>query len=148
MADPVSFTQQNQVLLAAPGTESFVRPLPICRTENELISCWRLSWRERWEVLCHGRVYLRVLSQTSQPPVEIQAVESAVFLVDPRPAQRARLSLAVLCFALVGARLTPPSPEGFDRHGWFFIAGLGLAALWWSVLGEGIARWRGHRRAL
>jgi len=47
-----------------------VSDLPAFRADNETISCWRLTWRERLLLLFRGHVWLRVWGH--QPPVCIE----------------------------------------------------------------------------
>ena len=45
-------------------------PLPaIHKDDGRVITCWRLSWRERATILCKGRIYLTMLTfnQPLQP---------------------------------------------------------------------------------
>ena len=38
-------------------------PLPVHKTEEgEVISCWKLSWKERWQVLVGGKMWWSVLT--------------------------------------------------------------------------------------
>jgi len=67
MADPVDFKGSNLVLGAPEGVEN-VSPLPVFRTQAQVISCWKLSVAELAEVNRTGCVYLAVMGHT-QPPV-------------------------------------------------------------------------------
>lgn len=53
---PIPFPEQTMVL--ADKQEAF-RTLPAFQDEEETISLWRLSWRERLKALITGRVWLR-----------------------------------------------------------------------------------------
>ena len=72
---PVNFKQSNGSLLGGPketyDTELDVGDLPVCRTGNEVISCWELTWKERLIVLFLGQVWLRVHTQESHPPLSL-----------------------------------------------------------------------------
>ncbi|GAA4362120.1 hypothetical protein GCM10023185_29740 [Hymenobacter saemangeumensis] len=76
MATPVQFDEANTVLRAAPGTESWVRDLPIYRqyadgvNDQCVVSCWELSPEEQAEVARTGRVYFQCFG-TTHPPVSI-----------------------------------------------------------------------------
>lgn len=37
-------------------------PLPAYSDDRETISCWRLSWRERFQALVSGRLWLRQMN--------------------------------------------------------------------------------------
>lgn len=66
---PVEFPESNKVLLAPPGREKDIVPLPVWTDGEQCISCYRLSWKERFSALFFGRVWLSVLSGITQPPV-------------------------------------------------------------------------------
>jgi hypothetical protein len=76
MATPVEFPEQNTVLKAAPGTESWVRDLPIYRqypdgvNDQCVVSCWELSAEEVAEIVRTGRVYFQAFGPT-HPPVAL-----------------------------------------------------------------------------
>jgi hypothetical protein len=74
---PTTFPQANGTLGGGPaeryGTADDVVDLPVHRTGAEIISCWRLSWRERLAVLLSGRVWLRVLAARTHAPVAVDA---------------------------------------------------------------------------
>ena len=59
---PVEFKHQN-IVFAKDQPE--YQPLPSLRLdtpEGEVISCWRLSFKERLQVLVFGRVWLSLMS--------------------------------------------------------------------------------------
>lgn len=70
---PVTFKQSNTTLGGGPGdrfgTAEDVVDLAVYRNESEIISCWRPSLRERLVILFRGRVWLRVSTPTTHPPV-------------------------------------------------------------------------------
>jgi len=64
---PIEFKEQNCTY--AKNQLPYL-PLPVHKTEGgEVISCWHLSWRERFKVLFTGRVWHSVLvfNQLLQP---------------------------------------------------------------------------------
>lgn len=64
---PITFPQAN-VVYAKDQPEYL--PLPACRTpEGIMVSCWKLTWRERLRVLWTGRVFVSVMTfnQPLQP---------------------------------------------------------------------------------
>ncbi len=71
---PAHFKQENDALRGGPGerygTENEVVDLPIYRSDDEVISCWKGSWWERLRFLVTGRAWLRVIAQ-NHPPVEV-----------------------------------------------------------------------------
>lgn len=72
---PSSFPEANGTLSGGPaadyGTTDDVVDLPVHRGGGQIISCWRLSWRDRLRVLVGGRVWLHVLTRRTHPPVFI-----------------------------------------------------------------------------
>lgn len=40
---------------------------------EECVSCWRLSWRERFSALFFGRVWVSMLTGKTQPPAYVEA---------------------------------------------------------------------------
>lgn len=78
---PVQFPEANGRLSGGPaeayGTADDVVDLPVCRTGNQfgdqIISCWRLTWRDRLRVLVSGKVWLRVLARSTHAPVAVDA---------------------------------------------------------------------------
>jgi hypothetical protein len=79
MATPVNFPEQNAVLPPYPGTESWVRPLPIYRqypdgvNDQCVVSCWELSPEEIAEIVRTGKVYFQAFGST-HPPVSIHGI--------------------------------------------------------------------------
>ncbi len=69
---PIKFKQMNGI--AAEDQEEYV-DLPMHRTDTEVISCWKLTWKERLAVLFTGKVWLRMLCEPSQriTPSKLQA---------------------------------------------------------------------------
>ncbi len=63
---PVKFPEQN-VVFAKDQPEYL--PLPAWTNGQEVTSCWRLTWRERFAVLIKGRIWLTQLTfgQPLQP---------------------------------------------------------------------------------
>jgi len=60
--EPITFDQQN-VVFAEDQPEYL--PLPAWRgppPDGPVVSCWKLSWRERLEVLVGGKVWLKLLT--------------------------------------------------------------------------------------
>lgn len=66
---PVAFPESNKTLKAPPGKEAAIIELPVYTDGEQCISCYRLSWAERWSALFFGRAWLSVLSGQTQPPV-------------------------------------------------------------------------------
>lgn len=75
---PTKFPQANRNLGAPRGMPD-VRDLPVWSDGNECVSCWKMTWRERFSALIFGRVWLRVRFGATQPPVALH-VKRAIFL--------------------------------------------------------------------
>ena len=59
---PIKFKEQN-ITFAENQTEYM--PLPAFKndsTEGEVISCWKLSWKERFQIFFTGRLWVCLLS--------------------------------------------------------------------------------------
>lgn len=67
---PIEFPEANRGLTAPVGRPD-VQPLPVYTDGARCVSCWSLTWRERFALLFHGRVWLSVLSGATQPPVAL-----------------------------------------------------------------------------
>lgn len=70
--EPVEFPEQTMVW--AKNQPPYL-PLPAYTDERETISCWKLTWRERFRVLVSGRLWLRQMNfgaplQPQAPTVE------------------------------------------------------------------------------
>lgn len=75
---PSEFSQANGTLLGGPGAvcqgvEIGVADLPVYRNGEEVISCWKLSWRDRFRILLNGCLWLRVLAPRTHAPVCLQS---------------------------------------------------------------------------
>jgi hypothetical protein len=64
---PVSFPEQNMIF--AEGQAEYL-PLPAHRTpDGTVVTCWRMTWRERLKALFNGKVWFMTLTfnQPLQP---------------------------------------------------------------------------------
>lgn len=75
---PINFRRANGILTRGAQKFQDVGDLPVYRTayrsEPEVISCWRPSLRERLSVLFLGRVWLRISSPQTHPPVCLEGL--------------------------------------------------------------------------
>lgn len=73
---PIEFPEQS--LIIAENQKEYL-PLPAYRYQGdprgELVFCWKLSWRERLEVLLGGIIWHRVL--TFRQPLQPQVVQTS-----------------------------------------------------------------------
>ena len=66
---PIEFKQMNITFQKPHGfTDVQCGPLPALRHDNGIISCWKMSWRERIKVLFTGVIWFDVISY-NQPPI-------------------------------------------------------------------------------
>lgn len=63
---PIEFAEQT--IVWAKNQPPYL-PLPAYTNEQETISCWKLTWRERFQVLFSGKLWLRQMNfnQPLQP---------------------------------------------------------------------------------
>lgn len=74
--EPIKFEQVNKTLTAPPGmTEAECGSLPVWTDDQQCISCWQMTWRERLSALFFGRIWLSVHSGQTQPPVWLMATK-------------------------------------------------------------------------
>ena len=63
----INFSEANAQLLA--GSIPDCDDLPVCKTGTEIISKWRMSWRERLSALFFGVAFVSVLARKTSPPI-------------------------------------------------------------------------------
>lgn len=64
--EPIAFSQANGKLTGNADTKD----LPVCRTDNIVVSCWHVSFWKRFKILVTGKLWLVVKGKT-QPPLWI-----------------------------------------------------------------------------
>jgi len=75
--EPTDFPQANRNLLKPEGmTDEECSSLPVFSDGEICLSAWKLSLRERLSALLFGRIWLYVLSGSTQPPVALQATRT------------------------------------------------------------------------
>ena len=76
--NPVTFKGMTNILQGTPqleaATKTEIAPLPVCRVENAIISCWKPS-ADELKVLNAGGVVTLAIFSGSQPPVAVNACE-------------------------------------------------------------------------
>lgn len=77
---PIDFKESNSTLLGGRAekyqTSKDVLNLHVWKDGREIISLWRASWRERWSVLVFGKVWLRVATPKTHPPVCLEGTQT------------------------------------------------------------------------
>ena len=67
---PIKFKEANMNLLRPHNmTKEECSSLWVYSDGRQCISCWKLSWKQRLKALLFGKVWLSVLSGSTQPPV-------------------------------------------------------------------------------
>jgi hypothetical protein len=66
---PIKFKEQN-ITFSKPAsmTDEECGSLPAYRGEGQIISCWKMGWKERIKALFTGVVWFGVLA-SGQPPI-------------------------------------------------------------------------------
>lgn len=69
---PILFDEQN-IILSRPinMTDDECQPLPIYTDNRTCVSRWKGSWKDRILFLITGKVWVHVISGSTQPPVYI-----------------------------------------------------------------------------
>lgn len=68
--EPVKFPEANRNLLKPDGmTDDECKSLWVYTDDDQCVSCWKLTLRQRLQLLLHGRIWLSVLSGHTMPPV-------------------------------------------------------------------------------
>jgi hypothetical protein len=71
---PTKFKEANKDLLKPQGmTDEQCGSLPVFTDGNQCISHWQLTWKERFQVLFFGKIWLGVISGQTQPPVWVDS---------------------------------------------------------------------------
>ena len=70
--EPIEFPEQT--IIWAKNQPPYL-PLPAYTDERQTISCWKLTWKERFLVLLNGRLWLRQMNfgnalQPQAPSIE------------------------------------------------------------------------------
>jgi len=70
---PIKFKEQTKVLQKPEGwTDKQCSPLAIFNDEKQCISCWVGDLKDRLKFLITGKIWLRIYSGTTQPPVSLE----------------------------------------------------------------------------
>ena len=70
---PIPFPEQTKIL--APLKSRNAKQLggcvdlPVALYNGQVISCWKLSWKERFKMLLCGKLWVFVVSGETQPPI-------------------------------------------------------------------------------
>lgn len=80
--NPIEFPEHNKVWAK---DQPQYRPLPTYTNEQETISCWQLTWRERFTVLLRGRLWLRQMNFGGALQPQLPSVESPFAAPEGQP---------------------------------------------------------------
>lgn len=78
--DPIDFPEKN--VTWAENQPEF-RPLPAYTSERETITCWKLTWRERFALLWRGELWLRQMNFGAALQAQLPSVECPFIRVQP-----------------------------------------------------------------
>ena len=81
----IRFEQANTKITGGPAikydTAQDVGDLPVWKSDAAdrplIVSCWRLTFRERLSAFLFGRVWLQVAARDTQPPLGLDACRTA-----------------------------------------------------------------------
>ena len=77
---PINFKHSNKTLQPSGAVYSEnvagVEPLHIFTDGEQCVSCWRMTWRERFSALIFGRVWVAALTGHTQPPIFAECAKS------------------------------------------------------------------------
>jgi hypothetical protein len=80
---PTDFPFANKTLQKPQGwTDEECSPLPVFTDGALCISCWQMSWKERLSALIFGKLWIRIYSGPTQPPILPEIVRT-ISLEDP-----------------------------------------------------------------
>lgn len=85
---PIKFKEQNATLLGEKGSD--VGRLPVCKTEKEWISCWKLSFMDKIRALVYGRIWICLYSKKAHPPVSVACIQNVFKKIDAEPSKGRR----------------------------------------------------------
>ena len=69
MMKPIDFDESTAMLIGSGD----IKPLPVFKNGEQIISYWQMSWKERFQSLWYGKIWLSVKAETTQPPVFLSA---------------------------------------------------------------------------
>jgi len=78
---PIPFKNMTSTLLDNQYRSENVQKiisLPVWTDGEMCISCWKMSFKERLRALFYGKVWIRVLSGSNQPPISVE-IENNIF---------------------------------------------------------------------
>lgn len=77
MVKPIKFEEANKNLLKPLSmTDEECSSLWVYSDGEQCVSCWKLGWKERIAALLFGKVWLSVLSGSTQPPVWVDSCKT------------------------------------------------------------------------
>ena len=75
---PVNFPESNRTFTKPQGmTDDECGPLSVHNDGVISISCWKMTWKERFSALFFGKAWLYVYMGNQHPPVSLWATKTA-----------------------------------------------------------------------
>lgn len=66
---PIHFSESNAQLLA--GDIPDCGDLTVYKAGTQIVSKWKMSWRERLSALCYGVAFVSVRARETSPPIAV-----------------------------------------------------------------------------
>lgn len=79
---PISFPEANSQLLA--GGIPDCGDLPVFKDGSQIVSKWKMTWRERFSALFHGTAFVYVFSSRTSPPIAITVAKQVFTATEPK----------------------------------------------------------------
>lgn len=79
MPVPTKFKYQNRTLL---GRTEDVMPLPAWTDGQIVVSRWQFTFRERLQLLITGKLWITLLSGSTQPPIALDTMRNLLVPVE------------------------------------------------------------------
>ena len=81
---PIKFNKQNGTLTAPADLKcEQCGELPVYKTGLDIVSCWKMGWRERFAGLIYGKVWVKIRAGMTHPPIALNC-EKTVFLKEKK----------------------------------------------------------------
>lgn len=69
---PIKFKEQTGTLTKPKSmTDKDCGSLPVRRTGKDIISCWKMNYKDRIKALLFGKIWLHIMGKETHPPVGV-----------------------------------------------------------------------------
>ena len=74
---PIDFPEKTKELQKPPSmTDEECSSLSIWNDGQICISCWKADWKERLSILFFGKIWIRIYSGITQPPISLEGTKT------------------------------------------------------------------------